>query len=101
MVKLPSKLHERGEHCQKTVTLLGVFDRVGAQVSYFAIVNFRNFNTSPTKWWVTPKLTDELIPSELSTLTSTYENTYIYIYIYPPAPACQGPPGCEDRLCSL
>ena len=23
------------------------------------------------------------------------EALYIYIYIYPPAPACQGPPGCE------
>ena len=22
---------------------------------------------------------------------------YIYIYIYPPAPACQGPSGCEER----
>ena len=22
--------------------------------------------------------------------------TYIYIYIYPPAPPCEGPPGCEE-----
>ena len=26
----------------------------------------------------------------------TYIGIHIYIYIYPPAPACQGPPGCEE-----